>query len=145
MPENPEIKCKASCSCGWTEVFSRAYSGLMIECPRCGKNHRIPTFDSPDADSAIDMSTMQRLLQQDPPENAPAAPRVSVQFKSLFVLSCVFAVVVASLALLLLRNHFPVNIAVAGGALSWPLGIAVAWLGQFRQRRELSGADSSSN
>ena len=144
MPDDPEIKCKASCSCGWTEVFSRAYSGLMIECPRCGKTHRIPTFDAPDADSAIDMSTMQRLLQQDPPENAPTGRRVSVQFKPLLIMACVFAVVVAALGLLLLRNHFPVNIAVAGGALSWPLGVSVAWFGQGRQLKKLSRAETRS-
>ncbi|MCB9896010.1 MAG: hypothetical protein H6839_16370 [Planctomycetes bacterium] len=139
MSDDPEIKCKASCSCGWTEVFSRAYSGLMIECPQCGKNHRIPTFDAPDADSAIDMSTMHQLLEQDP----PAGPRPGVQFRPLLIFSCVVAAVVAALGLLLLRNHFPANVAVAGGALSWPLGVSVAWLGQVRHRKKLSRSETS--
>lgn len=126
----PEIKCKVDCPCGWSEVFSRAYSGLLIECPRCGKSHRIPTFDAPDADAAIDMSMMKRLLDQaDPP------PRVRVVFKPLLLLSCVFAVVVIAVSLPLLWDRWPANIAVAGGAAAWPLAIALAWLGQKRQLR----------
>ncbi|MCG3185323.1 MAG: hypothetical protein ICCCNLDF_03538 [Planctomycetes bacterium] len=126
----PETKCKVDCPCGWSEVFSRAYSGLLLECPRCGKSHRIPTFDAPDADAAIDMSTMKRLLDQ-PAE----APPVSVPFKPLLLLSCVFAVVVIAVSLPLLWNRWPANIAVAGGAAAWPVAIAVAWLGQARQLR----------
>lgn len=127
----PETKCKVDCPCGWSEVFSRAYSGLLLECPRCGKSHRIPTFDAPDADAAIDMSTMKRLLDQ-PAEATP----VSVPFKPLLLLSCVFAVVVIAVTLPLLWNRWPANIAVAGGAAAWPVAIAVAWLGQARQLRE---------
>lgn len=126
----PEIKCKVDCPCGWSEVFSRAYSGLLLECPRCGKSHRIPTFDAPDADAAIDMSTMKRLLEQ--PADSAAA---SVPFKPLLLLSCVFAVVVIGVSLPLLWDRWPVNVAVAGGAAAWPLAIAVAWLGQVRQLR----------
>jgi len=126
----PETKCKVDCPCGWSEVFSRAYSGLLLECPRCGKSHRIPTFDAPDADAAIDMSTMKRLLDQ-----SAEAPPVSVPFKPLLLLSCVFAVVVIAVSLPLLWNRWPANIAVAGGAAAWPVAIAVAWLGQARQLR----------
>ena len=133
QPNEPvTIKCKTECACGWTEVFSKAYSGLMIECPRCGKSHRIPTFDSPNADADIDMSTMERLLDQ---QTTHEVPRTSVPFKPLFLFACVFAVVVTAIALPLLWNKWPANAAVVGGALSWPVGIAVAWLGQ---RRHLS-------
>ncbi|MCB9932362.1 MAG: hypothetical protein H6841_02970 [Planctomycetes bacterium] len=129
----PEIKCKVECPCGWTEVFSRAYSGLLIECPRCGKSHRIPTFDAPDADAAIDMSTMKKLLDQ------PSEPRVSVLFKPLLLLTCAVALVAICVSLPLLWNRWPVNVAAAGGALAWPLAVSVAWLGQARQRNKARG------
>jgi hypothetical protein len=130
MPDAPEIKCKVDCACGWTEVFSKAYSGLQIECPKCGKAHRIPTFDAPDADADIDMSTMERLLEQQQPH---AKPRASVTFKPLFIFACVFAVVMTAVWLPILWHDWPTNVAVVGGAFAWPLGIAVAWLGQGRQ------------
>lgn len=131
----PVIKCKVDCPCGWTEIFSKAYSGLQIECPRCGKAHRIPMFDETPADEGIDMSTMNRLLQQD--EAGAGAPRVTVPFRPLFLLALVFALLVSAIALPLLWNHWPVNAAVVGGALSWPLAIGVAWLGQRRQLKSV--------
>lgn len=139
QPNEPvTIKCKTDCACGWSEVFSKAYSGLMIECPRCGKSHRIPTFDAPNADADIDMSTMERLLDQ---QTATTPTHTSVAFKPLFTLACVFAVVVTAIALPLLWNTWPVNIAVVCGAFSWPVGIAVAWLGQKRQLPKQASAD----
>lgn len=140
MPSEPEIKCKVDCACGWTDVFSKAYSGLMIECPDCGKSHRIPTFDSPDADADIDMSTMKRLLNQQTPETGR---RVAVRFKPLFFLACTFAFVVSVVALPLLWREWPANVAVVGGAFSWPLAIAVAWLGQRRQLRKSARAQNT--
>jgi ribosomal protein S27E len=138
MTDEPEVKCKVDCPCGWTEVFSRAFSGLQIECPRCGKTHRIPTFGETPADEGIDMSTMDKLLRpQDEPDGA-APPRVTVPFKSLFVLSVVIALLVSAVALPLLWDRWPVNAAVVGGALSWPVAIAVAWLGQIRHRRRVA-------
>ena len=145
MPDQPNIKCKAECACGWTEVFSRAYSGLLIECPRCGKSHRIPTFDAPDADSAIDMSTMARLLQQDAPETPASTARVLVLFRPLLILSCVIAVIVAALAMILLHGRYPADIAIAGGALSWPIAVCVAWFGQARQLKKMARADSGTD
>ncbi|MBZ0137068.1 MAG: hypothetical protein K8I27_11915 [Planctomycetes bacterium] len=136
----PEIKCKVDCPCGWTEIFSRAYSGLQIECPRCGKTHRIPTFDKPNADDAIDMSTMRQLLGNDSAPTPGTGPRVTVPFKRLFVLALAIAVIISAIALPLLWGRWPVNAAVVGGAFAWPLAISVAWLGQTRQIKKMNAA-----
>lgn len=111
----------------------------MIECPDCGKAHRIPMFDSPDADADIDMSTMERLLAD---QAAPTARSVSVRFKPLFMVAVAFAVVVTAIGLPFLWSHWPINVALVGGAFAWPLAIAVAWLGQ---RRWLSRQTMSEN
>lgn len=131
----PEVKCKVDCACGWTEIFSKAYSGLQIECPQCGKSHRIPTFDDKPTDEGIDMSTMGQLLGSNMHEDPPA---VTVPFKRLFTLALVIALVVTAIALPVLWNRWPVNAAVVGGALSWPLAISVAWWGQRRYIRKTS-------
>lgn len=120
------------CPCGWTDTFSKAYSGLLIECPTCGKSHRIPTFDSPEADTGIDMSMMKKLLEP--------AGETSVNFKPLFTLSLAFAVVVSAIALPLLWERWPVNAAVVGGAFAWPLAIGTAWLGQRRHLKKLAAS-----
>ena len=138
---SPEIKCKVDCPCGWTEIFSKAYSGLQIECPKCGKAHRIPTFDDTSLDESIDMSTMEQLLRPHGEPARPDAPVVTVPFKRLFVLALVIALLISAIALPLLWDKWPVNAAVVGGALSWPLAISVAWLGQRRQVKK-SGATS---
>ena len=136
--KSPVIKCKVDCPCGWTEIFSKAYSGLQIECPLCGKAHRIPTFDETALDESIDMSTMEQLLHPDGEAAKPDTPVVTVPFKRLFVLALVVALLISAIALPLLWNHWPINAAVVGGALSWPVAISVAWLGQRRQIKKLN-------
>lgn len=141
MAEKPEIKCKVECKCGWTKVFSSQFSGIIIECPECGKTHLIPTFEGENLDESIDMATMNRLLEQQQESPAGDGAPVTVLFKPLFVMALVFAVVAAVVAFVLVRPVVPHAVAVAGGALSWPLGIGVAWLGQRRQRRKVVGAE----
>ena len=142
----PQIKCKVECKCGWTEVFSSQFSGVIIECPECGKTHLIPTFQGEALDDSIDVSTMNRLLQQQQ-ETAPAAqPRVTVPFRQLFVLACtvsvLLAVVMTILYFVALKDHPVAVVAIIGGGLSWPLGISVAWLGQRRQLRKVVAAET---
>ncbi|MCA8911633.1 MAG: hypothetical protein KDB82_08000 [Planctomycetes bacterium] len=84
---------------------------------------------------------MERLLEQQQPH---AEPRVSVPFKPMFVFSCVFAVVMAAVWLPILWHDWPINVAVVGGCFAWPLGIAVAWLGQRRQVAKRSRAENPS-
>lgn len=135
MAEQPEIKCKVECRCGWTEVFSSRFSGVIIECPHCGKTHLIPVFGSEDIDESIDMETMNRLLEEQHDEPSDA---VTVPFRPLFMLACAVAVVLAVVMTILYFTvlPYPVTvISVIGGGFGWPLGIAVAWLGQRRQVR----------
>lgn len=140
MADSPEIKCKVDCPCGWTEIFSKAYSGLQIECPRCGKAHRIPTFDETPADEGIDMSTMNELLRPYGEPEKPVPPVVTVPFKRLFFLALTIALLISAIGLPLLWDKWPINAAVVGGALSWPLAISVAWLGQRRHVKRMSTA-----
>jgi hypothetical protein len=77
------------------------------------------------ADTTVDMSTLEQLIR-------PERPRVSVVFRPLLLLSLVTAVLVSAIALPLLWHNWPVNAAVVGGALSWPLAVALAWFGQAR-------------
>lgn len=77
-------------------------------------------------DTTVDMSTLEKLVH-------PEKPVVSVQFRPLLVLSLVIALVVSAIALPLLWHDWPTNAAVVGGALSWPIAVALAWLGQIRQ------------
>ncbi len=134
MGDAPEIKCKVDCPCGWTDVFNSAFSGLLIHCPQCGKRHRIPMFGEARIDDDIDMKVMAKLLER-PEENRV---EVSVKFPRLVLYTLAFALVTACLALLLVEPRMPNGVAVAGGALSWPLAICVAWWGQNRHRKQVS-------
>jgi hypothetical protein len=140
-PDTIPTMCKVECECGWTDVFSSGYSGIIIDCPECGKRHRIPTFHSrPEVDEQIDAEVMKRLLGDHMPE-MPAKP--SVNFKPLVLLATAIAVVVAVLAMLLIRPILPNAVAVAGGAISWPIAMLVAWWGQRRYLK--AGAATSSS
>ena len=131
MAEAQPTKCKVDCPCGWTDVFSASFSGLLIDCPKCGKRHRIPMFGAPRADDEIDMQTMERLL-----ETQQDTSRVSLNFPRLLLYALAFAVAAAVVALLLVRPIMPHAVAVAGGALSWPLAMFVAWMGQKRYAKQ---------
>lgn len=111
------------CECGWRQTFSIAYAGVTVQCTQCGLQHTVPTFGRDD--HGIDMPLMEKLLAR---HNAPR-----VHFKPLLLAALAFAVVVAALALLFVRPLVPHAVAVAGGALAWPIAIAVAWWGQKRQ------------
>jgi hypothetical protein len=63
-----------------------------------------------------------------------------VAFRPLLVLSAVVAVLVSAVALPLLWNNWPTNAAVVGGALSWPVAVALAWLGQARHLKRADRA-----
>jgi hypothetical protein len=132
-----------NCACGWRETFSRGYSGLQIQCPQCGKEWRIPTFHAT-AEPEYDMKTLNRLIGE-----SPEAPAVTVHFKPLFLLSLAVGVVavLASVALAAagVIAWYPMAVVIAGGGLSWPLGISVAWWGQSRQVRKgtVKGTSSS--
>ena len=115
------------CPCGWRGTQSTATSGLVLECPRCGANLRVPGSGGPDG---VDRELMHKLIQG-PPAGLPLKP--------LFAASAVLAV--AAVALAVVGNlafgwpYRPVGIAIIGGGLSWPLGLFVAWLGQRSQRK----------
>ena len=83
------------------------------------------------------MSTMDKLLH---PDSKPDAPTVTVPFKQLFLLALGIAIVISLITLPLLWNRWPINAAVVGGALSWPLAISVAWWGQRRQIKKTNPA-----
>jgi hypothetical protein len=82
--------------------------------------------------AAVDMSTLDHLLGREAP--------VSVRFRPLLLVSLLIALVVSAIALPLLWNSWPVNAAVVGGALSWPVAVALAWFGQARHLRKLKRA-----
>lgn len=123
--------CTIVCPCGWREEFSSGYSGLQIECPKCGKGHRVAMFGA--SGTAVDMSTLDHLLGRE--------AKVSVRFKPLLLVSLVLALLTSAIALPLLWNSWPINAAVVGGALSWPVAVGLAWFGQIRhiQRAKRSG------
>jgi hypothetical protein len=124
------------CPCGWTDTFSRGYSGLVIECATCGRNHRIPTVDSRGADD-LDPAEVQRIMARMEPS------RVSVNLRPMFIASAVVCVIAAIAAVIFFHDKFyPMGVVVVGGALSWPLGLWVAWLGQRRQLKKAQPPDA---
>lgn len=139
MASRPDIKCKVECPCGWTDVFSKAYSGLQLECPRCGKRHMIPVFSAPNADDEIDMAVMHKLLGTQDKSSAT----LRVTFKPLFVAAVITAatVTVAGVPLVAMFADEEKTLVLAstlvGGAFAWPLGILVAWIGQKRHVKQL--------
>lgn len=134
-----ETKCKVDCPCGWTDVFSSAYSGLQLDCPRCGKRHRIPMFGQPQADDEIDMDVMSKLLKQD------SSASTSVNFKPLLLGTLAFAAVASVIGTVLVfalaapERTLVFTATVVGGSFAWPLAISVAWLGQKRQLKRGGG------
>jgi len=127
------------CPCGWTDTFSRGFAGLVIECLRCGKCHRIPTVQAGGADD-LDPAFVQRMMQR---MNKPGAPRVNL--RPFFAASALVCVLAALAAGVFYRDKFyPMGVVIVGGALSWPLGLWVAWLGQRRQLRKTAAADRQS-
>ncbi|MBK8207577.1 MAG: hypothetical protein IPK87_12440 [Planctomycetes bacterium] len=139
MAQPADIQCKVDCPCGWTDVFSKAYSGLQLECPRCGKRHMIPVFSSPSADDEIDMAVMNRLLGTQDKSSAT----LRVTFKPLFIGAVITAAIVAVVGVPLVvmladaEKVFVLTATVVGGAFAWPLGILVAWIGQKRHVKQL--------
>jgi hypothetical protein len=127
--------CTITCLCGWSEEFSSSYAGLQIECPKCGKGHRVAMFGA--QDTTVDMSTLDHLLGREAP--------VSVRFRPLLLVSLALALIVSAIALPLLWNSWPVNLAVVGGALSWPVAVALAWFGQARHLRRAKRLAASAN
>lgn len=118
----------ARCPCGWTDTFSRGFAGLIIECPRCGKAHRLPTVGDLGADD-LDSRAVQRILSRmsDAPE--------TISLRPWLLLSLGICVVAAVLAAALARPFMPWGVVIIGGAASWPLGLLVARWGQRRQAR----------
>lgn len=125
--QNPPAMFIVKCPCGWTDTFSRGYSGLVIECLKCGKNHRIPTVDQQAADD-LDPAMVQRIMGR------MDSTRPSVNLRPMFLASAVVCVIAAIAAAVFYHDKFyPMGVVIVGGALSWPLGLWVAWLGQRRQ------------
>lgn len=131
---------KIECPCGWTQTFSRGYSGLEIECQRCGRTHRIPMVGMADTEADNEAkAVMAKLINTQPYGQAQpgAAPEATVRLKPLFVLSAVVCVLAVVVALVFFHaKPWPMAVVIIGGAASWPLGLWVAWLGQRRQRKQ---------
>ncbi len=145
-PQPPaQDRVTVACDCGWTDTFSRGYSGLVVECPRCGRMHRVAMFASGTGeDSQADqevkrvMDQLLRQQQRDVPTTSDAVARVS--FKPFFLASAGLCAVAVLVAALFARPFYPLGVVIIGGAASWPLGLWVAWLGQRRQLRRLAKA-----
>jgi hypothetical protein len=118
-----------NCECGWSKAFPKTQGGIIIDCPECGKRHRVPMSDQQPFNHE-DRLVMHRLLGDAMPESRTQQP--TVNFKPLVLIVLAVAVVIAGLALAFIRPMMPHAIAVAGGALSWPLAMTVAWWGQRR-------------
>lgn len=136
---DPTPHFKIECPCGWREVFTRGYSGLEIECARCGATHRIPMVPQDGADSSAEaLQVMRQFLDTRPygqPGAAPA-PQATVRLKPLFALSAVtLALAAVGAALFFHDKPWPMAVVIVGGAASWPLGLFVAWLGQRAGRK----------
>lgn len=132
-------KFKIACPCGWTQTFSRGYSGLEIECEQCGRRHRIPMIGVADAEADNEArAVMEKLINSQPyGQPAPgAAAEATVRLKPLFLLSAVVCALAVVAALVFFHDKpWPMAVVIIGGAASWPLGLWVAWLGQRRQSR----------
>lgn len=129
---NPDARVVVNCPCGWTDTFSKGYSGLVIECLRCGKSHRIPTFATAGVDD-LDPGFAQRMMAA-----MSVSPAPLVNLKPYFIASAVVCVI-AAIASVFVRPYYPYGVVILGGALSWPLGLWVAWLGQRRQLKRAPG------
>ena len=121
-------KLTIECECGWAAEFDKSQSGLEIECPECGKIHRLPTFCG--KEESVDMATLNRLLGR---ENTTAAP-TTLNFAPVFKLSCAVGVLLIIIAVVFMRGSLATMLGVAGIGLGWPLGVGWAW---FSQRRYL--------
>ncbi|MHC4839375.1 MAG: hypothetical protein ACYTDT_00230 [Planctomycetota bacterium] len=130
MSEKPRVDC----DCGWSGDFENSQAGVQIECPECGKIHRVPTFSG--NDESVDVATLNRLLGR---ENTPSEV-TTVNFAPLFKLSCVVGLVVIVCAFVFVRSSLPATLGVAGIGLGWPLGVGWAWYSQTRFLRKLDAA-----
>lgn len=135
---DPAPQFKIECPCGWNQTFSRGYSGLEIECQRCGRTHRIPMVGMADAEADNEAkAVMEKLISTQPygHEN-PVPAEQTVRLKPLFLLSAVVCALAVVAALVFFHaKPWPMAVVIIGGAASWPLGLWVAWLGQRRQRK----------
>lgn len=134
----PDAVFKIECACGWTQTFGRGFSGLQIECARCGATHRVPLVPQDGADASAEALQVMRQFLDTRPHGQPGAtpaPQATVRLKPLFALSAVTLVLAAAGAALFFHDKpWPMAVVIVGGAASWPLGLFVAWLGQRRQR-----------
>lgn len=136
-----------ACDCGWTDTFSRGYSGLVVECPRCGRMHRVAMFRSgtgADSQDEIEIKrVMDQLLRQQQRDDAVTSDAVArVSFKPFFMASAGLCAVAVLVAALFARPFYPLGVVIVGGVASWPLGLWVAWLGQRKQLRRLAKAQT---
>lgn len=133
---DPTPRFQVQCNCGWTQAFSRGWSGLEIACGKCGRTHRIPMVGIDDADADEEARlVMEKVVNQQPRDEAPAQAPGAVRLKPFFVLSALLCVV-AIVAGALVRPFYPMGVVIIGGAASWPLGLFVAWLGQRSQLKK---------
>ncbi|MCF6228059.1 MAG: hypothetical protein L3J82_05230 [Planctomycetes bacterium] len=122
MAESVSIEC----DCGWIGEFKSTQAGMQIECPECGKIHRVPTFSG--KVESVDMATLNRLLGR---ENTPSVA-TTVTFAPIFKLACAVGAVLFLVGILLVPGSLPVKAGVAGIGLGWPFGMGWAWLSQRR-------------
>lgn len=124
---------RIECPCGWSETFSRGFSGLTVECGSCGRMHRVPTFADQQHEQTIDVDLVERLTGVQMADDQPKRRvHLRVHFKPWFIAAIVFAAIVTVVAVVAAPTWL-IAASLSGGAWAWSLGIGFAWLGQRRQ------------
>lgn len=108
-----QVAPRVSCNCGWSSEFPASSAGLEIECPDCGRIHRLPVFGNAGKNDET----------------------ISVHFRGFFIASAVLFCVCVVVGFSAFDSFYPNGLVVVGAGAAWPLGLLAAWRGQTAQRR----------
>ncbi|KAA0215727.1 hypothetical protein EDM80_05075 [bacterium] len=119
------------CPCGWSELVPAGAGGLTLECPRCGRNIKLPQTATP-TESPLDVAVVERLTGR---RFQPPSLRPVIQ---LAAWSCGLTLPLGTLLLWVSRP----GTAVALGLLG-PLWLMSLWIAQRGIAAFLKGSESA--
>jgi hypothetical protein len=117
------------CDCGWSDTVPSMAGGITIECPKCGRNLRVPLSGPASFDSASDIAAIERITGRNftDPASKEAAALVPLMY-----LAMLSVLPLAGISLIFWNNYWPAGAVFPIGGLLWAAGITIARLGVVR-------------
>ncbi|GIK52911.1 MAG: hypothetical protein BroJett014_18840 [Planctomycetota bacterium] len=122
---------QVQCPCGWRELVPAGAGGLTLECPRCGRNLKLPQSATP-AENASDIALVERLTGR---RFQTPSLRPVIQ---LAALSCGLTLPLGALLLWLSTPGTAISVGLFG-----PLWLLSLWISERGIAAFLKGSESA--